>query len=130
LTDAIRMMDIAGKKWNKFEKMTILQFDEMQVTYGYEIDKKTDSVVGPHEKLQVIMARGLFSKFKQPIYCEFDTNITPDILMQVIKQLHNIGYTVAGIVSDNASTNTKCLNELGKLFFILLFYLRVKFSVN
>lgn len=40
------------------------------------IDHKVEEVVGPHDQMQVIMARGLFSKWKMPVYIDFDDKMT------------------------------------------------------
>jgi Transposase protein len=125
LTDAIKMMEIVGQDWGELQKLTVLQFDEVKVKYTYEIDKKTDTVVGPHEQLQCIMARGLFSKFKQPIFCEFDQAVTPEILNTAIKKLYDVGFKVVGVVSDNASTNTCCLSDLGNYTFFICNIFRI-----
>lgn len=45
--------------------------------------KGLDMVLGPNEEMQVIMVRGLMSKFKQPIYVDFDQVVTEEILFKV-----------------------------------------------
>lgn len=61
--------------------------------------------MGPHSQMQTAMVRGLFSKFKQPIYVDFDKKMTKDILNSFIKHLHSIGFNVVGIVNDNGGGN-------------------------
>lgn len=56
----------------KFEKYTVLQFDEMKVQTIYEYDTQQDEVIEPHLYMQLIMARGLFGRWKQPIFVDFD----------------------------------------------------------
>ena len=67
LTDVLRIMSIAAHEMSDFEKVTVIQFDEVKVNTLYEYDKSVDEVVGPHSQLQVVMVRGLFSKWKQPV---------------------------------------------------------------
>ena len=61
---------------------------------------------------QVVMARGLCSNWKQPIFYNFDTNVTKDILSHIIQQLYRCGYTVLAIVSDMGATNIALWNSL------------------
>lgn len=60
MSDVIHVMNVMGNTLSKFEKETVLSFDEMKVASAYEYDQKEDEVVGPHSYMQVIMARGLF----------------------------------------------------------------------
>jgi len=40
------------------------------------------------------MARGIASKWKQPIFVDFDTKITKQILIDIIDGLNQIGFKV------------------------------------
>lgn len=71
----------------------------------YEFNKTLDLVMGPHEQMQVVMVRGLFKKFKQPIYINFDEKMRPDLLDHLIIKLHEIGLNVVGLVGDNGGGN-------------------------
>lgn len=55
--------------------------------------------------MQVVMARGLIGKWKQPIYTDFDQKITPAILNEICSRLHEIGYEVVACVSDCGGGN-------------------------
>ena len=46
---------------DKLFNVATLVFDEMKVTNTYEFDKKQQTVIGPHDNLQVIMMRGVAS---------------------------------------------------------------------
>jgi hypothetical protein len=59
LTDMLKMMKITGIDRSDREGVNCLQL--------YELDSPADEIIGPHTHLQVIMARGLFSKWKTPI---------------------------------------------------------------
>lgn len=58
------------------------------------------------------MVRGLFGKYKQPLYIDFDKNVTKNLLDQLIEKLHQTGYTVVCVVSDNGGSNVGLWNEL------------------
>ncbi|KAG5875325.1 hypothetical protein JTB14_018733 [Gonioctena quinquepunctata] len=53
--------------------------DEMKLKSVLEFDNAEDEIVGPYNYMQFIMVRGLFSKWKQPIFIDFDRKITKDI---------------------------------------------------
>jgi hypothetical protein len=103
----------AGASLAKYEKIAVISFDEMRVSSLYEYDKKNDSIVGPHIQAQVIMVRGLFHSWKQPLYIGFDVKVTADLLNNIIKQLHEIEYDVAACVSDCGSANVGLRKQLG-----------------
>uniref|UniRef100_A0A182R3S0 Transposable element P transposase-like RNase H domain-containing protein n=1 Tax=Anopheles funestus TaxID=62324 RepID=A0A182R3S0_ANOFN len=98
---------------NSRDAECILSFDEMKVQSVMEYDPSLDEVVGPHNYLQVVMARGLFKNWKQPIYIGFDKKMTKEIMKNIIIKLHEKGINVVGIVSDNCYSNVSCWRELG-----------------
>lgn len=112
LPDVIQIMDVAGQNMNNFEKTTVLSYDEMKIASTLEYDQKEDEVVGPHSYLQIVMARGLFAKWKQAIYIGFDCKITQVILDDIIIKLNNIGYKVVACVSDCGGGNMGLWREL------------------
>lgn len=71
----------------------------------YEYNKTLDIVMGPNDQMQTIMVRGLFSKFKQPVFVDFDVKVSCDILMELISKLYDTGFNVVGCVSDNGGGN-------------------------
>lgn len=113
LHDVFQIMKIGGETMTRIEKVVILSFDEMKVDSLYEYDQKNDEVIGPHSYMQVVMARGLFKQWKQPLFIEFDKKITKDILDSIIIALHNINYEVVACVSDCGRGNVGLWRELG-----------------
>lgn len=71
LEDVIRMMQLNGNTLQDYEKLTILMFDEVKISSTMEYDVLRDEVVGPHTQMQVVMARGHASQWKQPIFYFF-----------------------------------------------------------
>lgn len=61
----------------------------------------------------MIFARGLFKKWKQPVFYKFDQDVTKDILMEVIRHLYDSDYRVIAITCDLGPSNQKLLKELG-----------------
>ena len=49
-------------------RIASLAFDEMDIQKGYQYDHKEDKVLGPNKKLQLVVARGIISHWKQQIF--------------------------------------------------------------
>lgn len=105
LKDVLRVMFTAGKSNTELQRVTVLSYDEMKVCSVYEFDQKEDEVVGPYKYMQVVMARGLFDRWKQPVYICFDTSMTQNILSEIITELHKINYDVVACVCDCGGGN-------------------------
>jgi Transposase protein len=58
------------------------------------------------------MARGLFSKWKTPVYVGFDTNMTSELLNRIVSLLHEAAYIVVACVSDMGSSNLGLWKQL------------------
>lgn len=100
-------MNSKGKSFTKNERIIVLSFDS-RLAY----DQSDDKVLGPFKNVQVLMARSLLCKWKQPIYYDFDKNITKNILYEIIMALENISYEVVGMVSDMGPENIGLWKEL------------------
>lgn len=126
LHDVIKVMKSKGQNMTDMEKITVLCFDEIHLANRVAIERKEECVIGPHKKCQIFVARGLFSKWKQPIYYQFDQKVTTEILFDILRKLYNSGYRVVGMTCDLGPKNQgllKCLDidpisEGGKTFFL------------
>jgi len=105
-------MKYKGKTLQMHEKLVILTFDEIHLCNKIAIDRKLQQVVGSHKSCQCVMVRSLFSKWKQPIYYNYDKAMTKETLLCIISRLYNIGYTVIGMTCDMGSTNMALWSEL------------------
>ncbi|CAI6358180.1 unnamed protein product [Macrosiphum euphorbiae] len=103
--DVIRMMKLNGDTLQDYEKLTVLMFDEVKISSTMEYDVLHDEVVGPHSQMQVVMARGIASQWKQPIYVGFDQKMTKSIFFSIIDRLDQIGFNVVCCVSDCGGGN-------------------------
>ena len=113
LTDVIKIMELSGIDKTDRDRVTVLSFDETKVSYEYEYDQKEDEVIGPHNYMQVVMARGLFNNWNQPVYVGFDQKMTKTLLETIITTLHNVNYIVVACVSDCGGGNLGLWKELG-----------------
>ena len=91
------------------ERFVVLSFDEMSLKQVICYDSTEDRVYGPNKHVQVLMVRGLCSHWKQPVYFNFDQDMTRDILFEVIAAVENAGFLVVVMVCDLSSTNRRLL---------------------
>ncbi|CAI6361011.1 unnamed protein product [Macrosiphum euphorbiae] len=82
------------------EKLTVICFDETYVSNRLCYDKKNEHVIGPHKCVQTVVVRGLTSNWKQPIFYDYDTKMTKELLFNIIEELHKIDFNVIAMVSD------------------------------
>ena len=91
---------------------TALCFDEMALHKDIQFDQAEEKMYGPHKEVQVVMIRGLFKNFKQPIFYDFDKTMTRDILFTLIEKLDGIGFQVECVTSDMGPKNIGLWKEL------------------
>jgi len=105
LHDVLRIMELNGNSLEDYQKLTVLMFDEVKVCSTLEYDTLQDEVIGPHNQMQIVMARGIASPWKQSVYVDFDKKMTKDILFSIINELDQIGFKVICCVSDCVGGN-------------------------
>lgn len=98
-------MKLNGDTLKDYDKLTVLMFDEMKVSSTVEYDTLNDEFIGPYNQMQVVMAQGISSQWKQPIFIDFDKKMTKDILFDIIEKLDEIGFKVICCVSDCGGRN-------------------------
>ena len=113
LHDILNLMNVMGKDLSETEKATVIMYDEMKVKALYEYDVKFDEIKGPHNYVQVVIARGLYSNWKQVIFVDFDTNMTTTLVHNIVRSLHEINYNVVAFVSDCGGANQGVIRDLG-----------------
>ena len=67
----------------------------MSVSQRLCYDAKEDQILGPAPKVLVVMIRGFLTRWKQPVYYNFDTTLTVTLLKEVICEIERVGYQVA-----------------------------------
>lgn len=112
LTNVINLMQKMSFQLKDIEKLCVLSFDEIHLSNRIDINKKDEQVIGPHKTCQTVMARGLISNWKQPVFYDFDQPMKKEILNQIISALFNAGFTVVAIVSDMGPMNMKYFSEM------------------
>ena len=60
-----------------------------------------------------MLLRGLFENYKIPIWYRFDTALTPEELLEIIKKIEAAGFHVVAVTCDMGKSNQKCAKDLG-----------------
>ena len=72
----------------------------MAIKSKYEYHQAQDKVYGPAKKVQLVVLRGLFSKWKLPIFFSFDTTMDRYLLCEIIRAAENYSARIRGIACD------------------------------
>jgi hypothetical protein len=102
------------------QKEAILMFDELDLKKTFEYDYVNKQVYGGYKKLQCVMVRGLFGSWKQLVYFNFDTNMTKDLITEIILQCEQAGIKIRGLSFDCG--NHTLLQQLGVLVDLAYFF--------
>lgn len=76
-------------------------------------DQQLDQALGPFKHLQVIMAGGVFSAGKLPVYFDYNVPVTKELLFGLISRLEPAGAGVVASVSDMGGSNVGLWRQLG-----------------
>ena len=88
-----------------------LSFDEMHILKEYQYDQRNDEIIGPCQKMQVAIIRGIISNWKQPIFFDFDKPMTVGLLKSIVSAAEEHGIQIWSICCDLG--NLGLLNSLG-----------------
>lgn len=91
---------MARKAYSKQEKVCVLMADEMKVKELYEWDRGSDTLIKPPAQAQTLYVRGLAINWQQPIFVDYDTKLTKELIQEAVTRLQKIGYHVAAFVTD------------------------------
>jgi len=86
--------------------------DEVSVDADICYDQSRDQFMGPHSTMNVMMARGLCSPWKQPIYADFDKALDKSTLLKIIQKFAESGLLVKTLTHDLGSKNVALWKEL------------------
>lgn len=89
------------------ERIAVLSFDEMSICSEWSYDLGSDTLYKPKDKVQVFMLTGLVGNWKQPVYYNYDTPYSKELLLDVIQETEKAGYPVVAIVHDLGPTNIR-----------------------
>lgn len=112
LIDVIKILINKGNDLSTTEKLTVITFDEIYISNKVDLERREQQIYGPYKTCQFVMARGIFKKWKQPVYYNFDEPMSREILFTVLQHLYRAGYIVVAIVCDMSPTNMKLWRDL------------------
>lgn len=112
LGEVLCLLKARASNYKDSEKIAVLSFDEMNIDGRISYDSSDDRILGPHSNVQVAMVRGLFAKWKQPIYYDFDVTMTSELLQNIISQLESCGIRIVAVTCDMGGKNSKVWKEL------------------
>lgn len=84
---------VKSSDFNTKDRVCCLLFDEMKIRKEYIYDRAEDEVLKPFSYVQVVIMRGLFKSWKQPIFFDYDMKMTAEKLLQIIKFVEDSGKT-------------------------------------
>lgn len=108
------VLDIVTKaNMTQLERVCVISFDEMKIRKKFIYDKTLDETLKPASYVQVMIIRGLFSSWKQPIFYNFDCKMTIEVLTNAIIAVEAAGFRVVAMVCDLGGGNRGLLSDLG-----------------
>ena len=111
---SLKVMQEKGKEMTMRDKACMLVFDEMSLKEQFCYDRRTDRAYGCHSKVQVAMAVGLIGpSWRQPIYYDYDVNMSTTLMYSLITALEEAGYPVYAVNCDLGGSNHGLLGDLG-----------------
>ena len=116
LWNVSEMLKIKALDLSPLDRIVVLSFDEVSTKRDISYDSTTDSIIGPHSKVNVMLSRGLFHNFKIPIWYRYyrkDEVFGPDEFKEIVTNIQNQGYHVMAAVCDNHRANQKLARLLG-----------------
>lgn len=112
LKEVLLVMQHNKSNLNDFEKFVVLSYDEVSICKQICFDRKTERIFGPYNHAQVVMARGLTGKWKQPVYYDFDKPMSKTLLFEIIESIEISGFKVIAITSDLGGENRSVWKQL------------------
>jgi len=111
-------------------RICCLVLDEISLKSGFKYCRQNDRIIGyedfgegcdcdkPANHALVLMARGLFDRWKQPLAYFFVSNTSPAtklhrIVTECTRKLRSAGFTVACIICDQGATNRQMFDMFG-----------------
>jgi hypothetical protein len=108
-----RMMKIKAQELTPRERVAALCFDEVYLRKEMSYDNQEDCILGPHQRANTMLLRGVFKRWKIPVWYKYDSNLSKQMLFDIIKEVEGAGYHIVSITSDMGSTNLGLAKKLG-----------------
>ena len=112
LHNIIGIVKYYSRNLKDFQKIVAPSFDETSLHKEICFDRRKEKILGPLNNVQVVMARGITGKWKQPIYYSYDTAMNKDLLFQIINSIETAGFNVVSVTSDLGPGNRALWKQL------------------
>ena len=106
---SLEIMRSVKDSMSSHERLVVLSFDEITIDPRISYDSTDDAVYGPSNKMQVVMVRSVCSHWKQPVFFDFNQDVTRDILHRCIAAIESAGFVVVAMVCDLGPANRKLI---------------------
>ncbi|KAF0306299.1 Transposable element P transposase [Amphibalanus amphitrite] len=109
----VRMLRRLLSSMSEQDRCCCIMMDEMDIMGVATYDNQLDQILGPHKHLQLFLVSGIFTTWKLPMLYAFDTPVTKELLLKLIKDVEGAGGRVVSTVSDMGSGNLALWRSLG-----------------
>ena len=107
------LLKLMAKGLSGEELAVALSLDEVYNIADISYDNSRDRFVGPHATSNVLLLRGIYKKFKIPIWFRYDHGLTKEELLQIIEWIESTSFQVHSFTSDMGPLNVRLFKELG-----------------
>lgn len=96
-----------------WDRLCVVSIDEMKVKREFEYLKDWQRVILPSDYCQVVMVRGLCSKWQQVVYYNFGIKSSKELITYVLNMLETYNLIPVAVVSDMGPDNQAMWKSLG-----------------
>ena len=87
MKSVLKLIEIKAQELTPLERVVCLSVDDVYLKCDISYDPKDDCFVGPHSKANTMLMRGLFKKYKIPVWWRYDTPLSKNELFEIIGAL-------------------------------------------
>lgn len=115
MVPTLKLMEARAASTSKLQKLLVISFDEVKIHSNCCYYAKQDRVLGPYNNAQVVFVRPLFGDWGNPVFYEFDTPITPDLVKFLSEKLHLAGGWVTKVWTSDMGPSNRGLHTKMKI---------------
>ncbi|KAF0293574.1 Transposable element P transposase [Amphibalanus amphitrite] len=76
----LQIMRSSADTITSHERLLVMSLDEITIDPRVAYDSTDDAVYGPNDKMQVVMVRSLCSRWKQPVFLDYNKGLLHRII--------------------------------------------------
>lgn len=108
----LQLLKMKSTNFLNLDKLCVISFDEMEVSKKICYNPSYDATFGPFSKVQVVLIRGLCSKWKRALFFDFDFKFSKASFIELVLKIQNCNLFPIAVVCDFSPLNRKLLKEL------------------